>query len=533
MEKEQAKSLKKIEVEESQNNISLMDYLNNLSGEEINKLYDEKVKFDKKAKARKKEKIEQIYEMILLEVITILSIIGPKKIEAFNDVINNKQPKEVDQLILDNFLLIKTPDGYKIFDEVKEIYEHSQTKEVIDNKKQVVFSHYIEINGLLKEEKIIELMKASGFPLTEKEINQYIKENNFIKEKNIIYLNEFIKGLNENNELLELKEENEYKIFSFEEITIYLMDMLTVKHQEKINKVLRKKLKDKDRIDEISYFIMMRTTIGDDFEDDVEEMLDELDITLNDKEQKELFGILDEIYYEMPSLILNGYRPLELLEEAEEYDEDYWSFDDLTDEEKIEVYINAYLNINGTIKIDKLLKIINEEHNIKITKNKLIKAIKQIEEIKIYEDYIMGKENQKEDFEYLLSVKKLDEYYIIEDIDEMYDEIDEVESLIKEVIKNYGLSNNICDEIIALLNVNGFNEDILYCILEHHGIKMTLKKQHQLYQNIKIHTNNYRVWYLNGFKINDNKHIKKQEKIGRNSKCPCGSGKKYKQCCGK
>ena len=292
-------------------------------------------------------------------------------------------------------------------------------------------------------------------------------------------------------------------------------------------------IKDKDRIDEISYFIMMRTTIGDDFEDDVEEMLDELDITLNDKEQKELFGILDEIYYEMPSLILNGYRPLELLEEAEEYDEDYWSFDDLTDEEKIEVYINAYLNINGTIKIDKLLKIINEEHNIKITKNKLIKAIKQIEEIKIYEDYIMGKENQKEDFEYLLSVKKLDEYYIIEDIDEMYDEIDEVESLIKEVIKNYGLSNNICDEIIALLNVNGFNEDILYCILEHHGIKMTLKKQHQLYQNIKIHTNNYRVWYLNGFKINDNKHIKKQEKIGRNSKCPCGSGKKYKQCCGK
>lgn len=27
--------------------------------------------------------------------------------------------------------------------------------------------------------------------------------------------------------------------------------------------------------------------------------------------------------------------------------------------------------------------------------------------------------------------------------------------------------------------------------------------------------------------------IKNEEKIGRNDKCPCGSGKKYKNCCGK
>ena len=25
----------------------------------------------------------------------------------------------------------------------------------------------------------------------------------------------------------------------------------------------------------------------------------------------------------------------------------------------------------------------------------------------------------------------------------------------------------------------------------------------------------------------------KSEKVGRNDPCPCGSGKKYKQCCGK
>ena len=27
--------------------------------------------------------------------------------------------------------------------------------------------------------------------------------------------------------------------------------------------------------------------------------------------------------------------------------------------------------------------------------------------------------------------------------------------------------------------------------------------------------------------------VNKKEKVGRNDPCPCGSGKKYKQCCGK
>ena len=40
-------------------------------------------------------------------------------------------------------------------------------------------------------------------------------------------------------------------------------------------------------------------------------------------------------------------------------------------------------------------------------------------------------------------------------------------------------------------------------------------------------------------KANDSKEtekkapIKKEKKVGRNDPCPCGSGKKYKNCCGK
>ena len=34
-------------------------------------------------------------------------------------------------------------------------------------------------------------------------------------------------------------------------------------------------------------------------------------------------------------------------------------------------------------------------------------------------------------------------------------------------------------------------------------------------------------------KVAKSRTIKKGNKIGRNDPCPCGSGKKYKQCCGK
>lgn len=38
---------------------------------------------------------------------------------------------------------------------------------------------------------------------------------------------------------------------------------------------------------------------------------------------------------------------------------------------------------------------------------------------------------------------------------------------------------------------------------------------------------------LLGYEVENTKTIIKSEKIGRNEPCICGSGKKYKKCCGK
>ena len=54
----------------------------------------------------------------------------------------------------------------------------------------------------------------------------------------------------------------------------------------------------------------------------------------------------------------------------------------------------------------------------------------------------------------------------------------------------------------------------------------------------EIRQNIERKQVVKGEAVNDNNKIKKASpkrvnKIGRNDQCPCGSGKKYKQCCGK
>ena len=54
----------------------------------------------------------------------------------------------------------------------------------------------------------------------------------------------------------------------------------------------------------------------------------------------------------------------------------------------------------------------------------------------------------------------------------------------------------------------------------------------------EIRQNVERKQVAKGEAVNDNNKVKKAapkrvNKIGRNDLCPCGSGKKYKQCCGK
>lgn len=42
-----------------------------------------------------------------------------------------------------------------------------------------------------------------------------------------------------------------------------------------------------------------------------------------------------------------------------------------------------------------------------------------------------------------------------------------------------------------------------------------------------------RIYYAHGYKLRPEPFRRLQPKVGRNDPCPCGSGKKYKNCCGR
>ena len=59
-----------------------------------------------------------------------------------------------------------------------------------------MFHYYLTINGLIKVDKLLELMKESDLKVTKKEIIGFAKKHDFEIENDIIYLNHTVKELN-------------------------------------------------------------------------------------------------------------------------------------------------------------------------------------------------------------------------------------------------------------------------------------------------------------------------------------------------
>ena len=110
--------------------------------------------------------------------------------------------------------------------------------------------------------------------------------------------------------------------------------------------------------------------------------------------------------------------------------------------------------------------------------------------------------------------------------------------------------NNVENEVIhtLYLEYNKDNSILTLTLIEENGIQ-EYRKRYKLYVkedtikylfNISIEEPVERKQVIDVDHLSsnldedaDNKTIKKEESIGRNDDCPCGSGKKYKKCCGR
>jgi len=326
----------------------------------------------------------------------------------------------------------------------------------------------------------------------------------------------------------------DYKVVSFEEAMKKMLFIENVHAPEKISKILKKKIKNKQKLSIITETIFSLILLTADFEDLVEEALEGFEVNLNEDELDKLYSLLEDISHITPSWDLNGHTPHEMY--CDNLEEDI--FEDLSDEEKKEIYIFNYTMINGIIGIDKLIEILKEHHNLKANKKEIRKIVKDNsvdDEVCITGDYVCYTKFPEEDFEWILSLKKMDEYKIIKNIDELVEELAKTEEEFETVCYSYGLDEDITNELKGIMLLGILNEDTLLMTFENKKFNLSIKKQRNLHKDLKNIINNTRMWIFNGYTPNElsKTNIKKTNKVGRNEKCPCGSGKKYKQCCGK
>ena len=172
-------------------------------------------------------------------------------------------------------------------------------------------------------------------------------------------------------------------------------------------------------------------------------------------------------------------------------------------------YVNENLLNNSNLKLSEIL---NKEINdiIDVIQNKVLKEYE--EKIKELPDEI------RKDFEKAISLQVIDNYWMehINTMDHLregvslrgYANEDPLQAYIREGFELFDkMLDNICKDTTLYL------------------LKAEIRQNLQAKQ-VKGSTNEAKE---QGVK----KPIKKGKKIGRNDMCPCGSGKKYKQCCGK
>ncbi|MCI6265612.1 MAG: SEC-C domain-containing protein [Erysipelotrichaceae bacterium] len=515
--------------------ITLEDYLKELSTSEIDEMYEEvrDINPNLKKNASKEEKIDRIIEKILASFLIEGLGFTDQEMKQLNDIMAGKIIDDVNEKFINEYFVLQDGNYYIIPEEIKEMYNHMLDENCQKEKYLFMISFYMEINGILKVDKLKELLKESGHPISKEKLLEYLKEKDFIIKKNVIYLNESAETLDKEYGLQQLKEEKEYAIYSTEEALAILALREHLDFQKQITKKLSKTVKNKRKLKELSSMICNIIIVGYNYEENIKKLLEKEKIELTVKEEIDLEDLMDEIFWYIPTWINNGYSYNQISEDEYEDDESL-DFNNLSDQEKLLIYIHSYLSINGVLEIELLRNVLKEEHHISVAEKEIKNYLKGEDDLIIKGEYVCIKGLETEEIEPLIKIKSMQSSYkIIEDMNKFLKETLEVEVEIEEILEDYDLEEETVDTIISLMRYGGITEELLSVILEEFQVKISEKKQKQLFKNLKNASKNLRIWGLNGYTRQELTDNHKREKIGRNEPCPCGSRKKYKQCCGK
>lgn len=201
--------------------------------------------------------------------------------------------------------------------------------------------------------------------------------------------------------------------------------------------------------------------------------------------------------------------------------------------------VTSYLVINGVIEKDVLKDILKEKEGIDL-------SIEELDEIVLRNNYFM-----------------IDNYYtIVDDIPniiekeilpkkksfkkykglglevdkanhKMYELKEELNSYLNTLDVNKVRKEYFLGTLLILLNANIYSEEFLKELCHENNFSLTKKQFENIYNIIDKYKNDIPIWIYNGYTKREVNSMPKEKKVGRNDPCPCGSGKKYKKCCGK
>ncbi len=199
--------------------------------------------------------------------------------------------------------------------------------------------------------------------------------------------------------------------------------------------------------------------------------------------------------------------------------------------------IGQYISINGVIEKDKLLELLKENHDIELEEEILSLMIKELD-ASVYEDkyYSFVEDYDKNDIEQIIKIKN--QYKDYKKIDASFEDYNET---FVQALRSYMEDKNLLDtnQLKEFLNAFGYSsainclsKEVVTGILQDFKIKESNQKE--IVKIVKKYKNDIPIFWYNGYSIKEhNEKKEKKIKIGRNDPCPCGSGKKYKKCCGR
>lgn len=482
--------------------MKLKQCLENISPKEIKKL---KIAY-KKDETISLENLE--YE-ILSSLIDTLIILTDTEINTLKSLYKNQDLSKVSPYLIDKGLVYKNKTKYILPEEILEVFPCIFDEEFQNSRLLLVISIYLSSNGAIKIKDLITLMAKSDVKISEKRLKTLAKSAHYKIKNNTIYLNEISEEIDKELSIAN-KNSKYHKIFDLKEI----LDLIYIKEEyfpNKISEVITKLINDKEKVEMLAQSTISYLTIGITDEMSLIDDILEGETKLNKKQKDKLLEILEEATDILPIWIDAGSCFLEDINAKEErqqrikkYTQTKESRASLEEITKLTNYIIAYVTINGVITIDKLLEILENNHQIIITKETILDIVKQNDYIDVTKNYLNILENDNQMIKQLVELKNnFQEYKIINNPELALSEFDTSYNELEKILLKNKIPQNGVEVLLSLLMLRVPLGDELQLILQLFDVKLTKKQLNKLIKDLKEIKDNMQNWQLNGFKPNE------------------------------